>query len=132
MVPDGTEIIGPRQYFKNSCEYVFIPNSVVAIKESAFQECENLRVVVFEEGSRLRTIGENAFYNCAKLRSSELPSGLRKIGARCFWGCGIAQLSISASVKEIGAEAFYGCKKLKSVQLNEGLEKLGAKEIVNG
>ena len=66
-----------------------IPASVRIIGESAFDECDNLKTVIFAEGPQLRKIEENAF---------------RKSG--------LTEVQIPASVRIIGKSAFYNCENL--------------------
>ena len=155
VVPDGTEAIEKFQHAEKDCERVFVPRSVAEIRSGAFYGCENLTEVVFEEGSRLVTIGDSAFQNCRNLArvnfpdrlrsigqcafraceglaSVRLPDSLELIGVFCFAGSGLEQLVLPAGVREVGASAFQGCGRLRSVQLNEGLERLGAKEVIEG
>ena len=49
--------IGSECFFEAGIEEIFIPKSVVEIRDSAFYECERLRKVVFEKGSKLRALG---------------------------------------------------------------------------
>ena len=127
-----------------------IPASVKEIEVGAFCWCSYLRTVTFKKGSDLETgeenasrgcksfpeglksIGGQAFSHCYSLKHIQLPSGLEKIGARCFAKSGLWKIAFPESVREVGAGAFYRCEYLRSVQLNEGLRKLGAKEVVNG
>ena len=46
----------------------------------AFDSCENLRSVVFKQGSELTEIGDRAFYKCKSLQNIHLPDKLKKIG----------------------------------------------------
>lgn len=69
VVPDGTEIIREKQFEEGEYESVFVPRSVVAIQNRAFARWKRLQRVVFEEGSLLRTIGEDAFFGCSGLKS---------------------------------------------------------------
>ena len=136
-------------------ENMVIPKSVTEIQRKAFYKCANLREVVLEAGSRLRTIDDGVFNQCSslakinlsdglrtlgceafswceKLKNIQLPDGLEKIGVKCFAFSGLEEVSLPANVMEVSPSAFWGCKQLKSVRLNEGLERLGVKEIVNG
>ena len=84
VVPDGTEVIKNGEYSGKDYERVFIPKSVTEIEESAFEDCENLREVVFEEGSKLKVVGREAFRNCNKLTRMTFPEGFEKIGIFSF------------------------------------------------
>lgn len=110
---------------------MFEPGSrLKTIEEDAFRGCANLVRINLPE--RLKSIGPGAFWDCSSLRDIQLPDRLEKIGPRCFWGSGLEEIVLPSSVKEVGAVAFKECRQLRSVQLNEGLKKLGAKERVNG
>ena len=61
VIPYGTEVIRRDQFRGKQYSYVFIPQSVVTIQKGAFYNCTDLRTVVFEEKSKLQTIGEEAF-----------------------------------------------------------------------
>ena len=65
---------------------VFIPKSVTKIEDSAFEDCKNLKEVVFEEGSKLEEIGCNCFQDC-RLEKITLPKAFNKISDNAFSGC---------------------------------------------
>lgn len=97
VVPQTTKIITSGQV--NKCaELVVIPNSVEEISGYAFSQCEKLKKVFFESGSKLKKLGNN-----------------------CFSNSGLEEIAIPYSVREIGDSAFKDCKRLSSVVLNEGL-----------
>ena len=80
-----------------------------------FKYCLYPAEVIFEEGSRLRVLGDNTFDDCIHLKKIRLPDGLEKIGRRCFYNTELEEFVIPASVKEIGKEAFGCCNGLKSI-----------------
>lgn len=84
VIPDGTEIVQQSDLTGKSVYKVIIPKSVVEIGENAFRGQNSLEVVVFEEGSRLKTISEGAFRGCSSLKKIDLPEGLEKIGIFAF------------------------------------------------
>ena len=59
--------------------------------------------MVFEKGSKLKVIREDAFGNCTKLEKIDLPGELKSIETAAFWGC---------------------CS-LKKIKFPNGLEKIG-------
>ena len=63
-----------------------IPASVRIIGESAFEECDNLKSVIFAEGAQLRKIEENAF-NKSGLTEVQIPASVRVIGEDAFKEC---------------------------------------------
>ena len=55
-------------------------------------------------------------------------SRLRRIGNGCFQGSDLEEFVAPPGLKEIGSIAFYRCKGLKRVVLNEDLEVLADKD----
>ena len=101
VVPDGTEIIREKQFEEGNHNSVFIPKSVVAIQNRAFANWKNLQKVVFEEGSLLKTIGEESFMCCHCLKNIQLPEGLKEIGLYAFKESGLQNIIIPSSVRTI-------------------------------
>lgn len=64
-----------------------IPKSITKINEYAFSGCSSITTVTFEEGSKLISIGQNAFTSCASLNSVTLPNTLKEIGFGIFQNC---------------------------------------------
>jgi len=81
----------PAEAF-NGCmalEKITIPASVETIGEEAFKYCSLLQNVVFEEGSKLNSIDDYAFYECSSLGSITLPEFIQYLGLGCFNSSGI-------------------------------------------
>ena len=90
---------------------IVIGKNVTAIADKAFYGCKDLQVV--KGGASLRTIGEQAFANCPKLKTFSISS---------------------KKLSSIGANCFKGDKKLKSITLNRTakLTKAGLKKSLAG
>ena len=88
VLPSNAKRIG-KEAFQNTENLlsIFIPPSVEEIGQWAFRESA-LETIEFEEGSKLKKIGDRAFENSA-LRSIVLPASLEEIGNRAFFGCSI-------------------------------------------
>lgn len=83
---------------------VSLPASVVSIGSGAFS-CRKLSKVEFAPGSRLESIGDEAF--CAShIEEIQLPNGLRSVGNQAFWGCPLRFVHVPAGVEHIGIDAF--------------------------
>ena len=94
------------------------------IQENAYANDLSLKTVRI--GGRAKTIGKNAFANCANLTSLILSDGIVEIQDGAFKKCtALEKIEFPSSVRIIGEDAFFGCKKLTSVLFNEGLETLG-------
>ncbi|MCL2797330.1 MAG: leucine-rich repeat protein [Firmicutes bacterium] len=83
--------IGDQAFEKTSITDITIPAGVTEIGYSAFYRGYGgaLGSVIFEEGSLLKSIGNNAFAGSIKLTSITLPSGLISIGWDAFMDTGI-------------------------------------------
>ena len=124
-VPYGTRTITEDQFSGRNVYRVFIPKSVEKIEDSAFEGCENLKEILFEEGSKLRTIGEQVFYKCKNLVKINLPEGLTSIGHSAFNSSGLESIVLPTTLKRIEDYTFNECKCLKNISLPEKLEYIG-------
>merc|ERR1719469_871157 len=87
VIPKGTKSI-PNDAFKKcvTLKKVDIPASVENIESRAF-EGSGLRRVFFHKGSRLKGIGNGAFYECSNLERINFPASLKHIGTFAFRAC---------------------------------------------
>ena len=109
-----------------------LPDSIINIGQSAFENCTELETAVLPEG--LQLISNSAFKGCTSLEQVELPEDLVAIGSECFSGC--TSLSMNLELKNklrgIGEKAFYGCTSLTGeLILPEGLVQID-KECFSG
>lgn len=70
--------IGNEAFRSLNFTSLYIPNSIVSIGKEAFPS--GIESVFFEEGSALKTIGDNAFA-CYKLKEIKIPEGVKSIGS---------------------------------------------------
>ena len=90
--------------------------SVTAINKGAFNQCEQLKEVVLNEG--LQVIMRNAFSFCVSLERIALPSTLIEVGDFAFEMCtNLKEVVLNEGLKKIGAHAFKDCKSLRSISL---------------
>lgn len=76
-------------------------------------------------GDGVTSIGDNAFKNCADLKSVELPATLTAIGENAFYNSGLTSITIPAAVKSLSNGAFEDCASLQSVTIEDGVESIG-------
>ena len=128
-----------------------IPNGVVSIHVSAFQNCNYLEEVYMPKS--VRKLGQGAFYHCEKLKivhfsdsisdipdttdlmqngvfegcknlsnDIQFPKNLRHIGSYAFFECGLKNLIIPDKVDYIGEYAFASYDFDRNGDLNTSLE----------
>ena len=76
--------------------------------------------MIFEEGSVLKTIGEDAFRNCSNLKSIHLPGSLESIGAHAFYRSGLQEVHIPEAGVAAAENTFDGCPAKDSVVFRNG------------
>jgi len=101
---------------------VKIPASVQNIGSYSFY-LTGLEKVIFEEGSLLEVIGEEAFSYCKELKLVTLPPGLKEIGHGAFAGLGLDEVIFEegSELETIGKYAFWKSKNLKSINIPPGV-----------
>lgn len=90
--------------------------------------CTALTTVTFEEGSKVKEIGEQAFMGCFKLEAIVLPSTVRAVGKEAFKDCsGLLTATIDGSSDEndtttFGTNVFQNCTNLAEVHISKNVK----------
>ena len=128
---------------------VVVSNSLIEIQYNAFQSNNSLTTITFLEGTKIKTIGNQAFIgckalktfaipttvtsigtavfqNCSGLESVVWPSQLTKIPGTIFNGCSSLSFEIPSFITEIGGNAFQNCTSIKSVFFPASITKIGS------
>ncbi|MBR0490871.1 MAG: leucine-rich repeat domain-containing protein [Clostridia bacterium] len=93
---------------------VIVPSNCEKIGKYAFRNCKGIKMVHFNEGSKLTEIKEGTFENCNLISVLDFPEGMNLIGNKAFKNCkGVEEVYFPESIQEIGNEAFLGCKSLE-------------------
>lgn len=66
---------------------VILPNSLISIGRSAFNDCSNLNEIILPNS--LISIGDSAFGRCSSLQSLDIPSSVQSINSYCFISSGL-------------------------------------------
>ena len=105
---------------------VIITNNVTEIGDNAFDSCESLVNVTFEENSNLETIGDRAFNYCP-LTSITIPNSVTSIGDHAFNETGLETVTFEAgsNLETIGDYSFYNCTSLASVTIPNSVTSIG-------
>lgn len=103
---------------------------VVAIGEEAFKYNTKIEAVTIP--SSVKKINSKAFYGCSNLKTLRISEGLTDIGQYAFGFCTkLSSITLPSSTKIISSGAFYNCTNLKSVYFNSGLEFVGQFAFTN-
>ena len=110
-----------------------IPASVETIGNTAFSDCSSLATVTFEKGSRLKTIGNNAYYRCTSMTSIEIPASVETIEKKAFMHCSsLATVTFEkgSQLKTIAGDSYDGafsdCTALTSIEIPASVETIEA------
>ena len=100
-------------------------------EDGVLEECTgNIAILRVAEG--ITAIGEGAFQEGNLLTEIILPSTVRRIGRRAFWGCKwLRAVRQAGEVEEIEDMAFFGCGALELVELSERIHVIGVRAFEN-
>ncbi len=117
---------GRYRYVSN----IVIHDSVKTIGNNAFYQCVGINSVRF--GSGIESIS-GAFSTCTSLATVDLSActNLTTIGSYAFGGCPITSLALPNSVTSIGQYAFNG-NKLETLTIPAGVTSIGANAFKSG
>lgn len=77
-------------------------------------------------------LGSNAFEDCSKLKSIQLPDTLVAIGPSSFINCSsLKTVVLPSGCKTIGTQAFQDCENLESIVLPDSLTSIGVQAFLN-
>ena len=147
VIPEGVHTIDSLAFFKDEkkrIRSIRFPESLEAIEDWAFSNCENLERIVIP--SNVKEIGMGAFNWCRKLKEVVM-EGTPKIAVGAFSGSpweeeefrkagakingsvlvmvhpDLTEYTIPSNIKIIGRDAFKNCK-VKEVDVPYGVTKL--------
>lgn len=97
------------------CEFlesIYLPDSIVEIRDNAFAECVNLKKVRFSEN--LECIADNVFSECRKLEKIDIPNGCISIGDEAFSYCdNLAKVELPKTIEKLGRNVFFKSENVK-------------------
>ncbi|MDE7159020.1 MAG: leucine-rich repeat domain-containing protein, partial [Clostridiales bacterium] len=164
-LPNSVEVIGESAFARcKALSAIAIGSGVKSLGANAFINCEALSIVRLGEydaahqatgKSSLETIGDYAFYGCARLNSIEIPDTVKTIGSGAFRNAGLdvsatdvvyadnwvvgyksgmismGGVVVKDGVKGIANYAFSGAPMLLSVTLPDSVETIGRSAFMN-
>lgn len=148
IFPSGLQVIGENAFKGSIIPSLRFPSSVSAIGTGAFDDCQLLTEVRFDDGasdldcqcSFATTAVESAyigrtfsdpdsyrpFENCTKLKSVEMSDYVTKLGKYCFSGCSALQLvNIPNLVTSVPDYAFNECSSLAGIEFPAAVATIG-------
>ena len=89
------------------------------IQQYAFYQCSKLKSIDLSVCTELTTLESYAFNTCKSLETVKFPASLQTINARCFTASGLTAVFVPANVRTIGSYCFDACTKLASFEFEE-------------
>ena len=108
-----------------------IPSSVTTINDGTFAECSSLTSITIPRS--VTSIADYAFADCSSLTNITFAEGskLTSIGVQAFSKCALTSINIPNSVTRIDTNAFRNCSSLKDVTFNWNEEQLNKLQLDN-
>lgn len=112
---------------ENQLINIVIPSCIEIIEKNAFVGCDNLKSVVFEDNSNVKSIDTGVFERCRSLETVDFGenSVLETICVSAFWNCtSLENIVLPDSLKTIEDKAFENCSSLKSIVIPENVSSI--------
>ena len=126
-VDNATNVIDV--YFGPSVER--IPNRLFYPLSTDPDRIPSIKNVFFAKDSKLKSIGEYAFYKSSKAVIHDLPDTIESIGNYAFYECQAKNLDLPVSLKSVGQYAFAFNEDLNHINFHESLEIIGEHAFYN-
>ncbi|MGM9616328.1 leucine-rich repeat domain-containing protein, partial [Butyricicoccus sp.] len=106
----------PWYNYRTAIKSIEIGKDITNISVYAFRGASNCTSVAFEEGSKVTSIGGNAFYYMSSLKEITLPENVTSIGNYAFgYDKNLTKVYVPDMVSSINATAFSNCDTSKLV-----------------
>lgn len=123
-IPGSVKSVEYAAFIYNSyLKQVIMSNSLTALKESAFQDCQSLVEVTIPDS--VKEVGYFVFYRCPKLNRITIGNGLETTGYQMFEECTALQSIDFGGVKKLDSRTFAGCTSLTEVNLPDSVVEIG-------
>jgi len=118
--------IGKNAFGESALTSVIIPNSVKTLGMQAFAECASLTSVTLS--TNITSIPVAAFGECSSLSSIEIPNSVRSIADGAFASCtNLASVVLHENLLSISDVAFFNCSSLTSLTVPGSVNTIGAR-----
>ena len=121
-VLEGTEELGMGAFMESDIEEIILPESLKSIGEECFSLCLKLRQLIMPDS--VTKLGRSSFAYCHFLENLHLSTSLEAIESQTFNGCvSLKRLDVPGSVKTIDASAIaWNEEGFEEIILHEGVE----------
>lgn len=93
------------------------------VSNGSDETCETYTVPVYRIKKGTITICDNALRDCKNLRHIFIPSSVKYIGEKAFYGCYFRYIELHKNIEYIHENAFENCLYLKTIIIPEGTLK---------
>ena len=111
ILPD-TKLIYSSAFKNSNLSSIYIPENIVSIWESVFENCSNLKTVEFAANSLITTLEYSLFKNCNNLEYVKNTNNILKIDSRVFEGCtNLKEFVLPDNIESVGNSILYNGNK---------------------
>ncbi len=125
ILHEGIEYIGVNAFAEcTKLKYIKLPNSLITIKNGAFQLCNSLTEMTIPGNVELK---DGLFDCCSNLEKITIKEGVTSIPDYFCYACDkLKTVSIPSTVKSVGKSAFEECRNLSYVFIPENVSKISS------
>lgn len=121
-LPKELSAIQSGAFYDASVTEMFLPSTVKAIQDSAFESCDKLEKINLPDS--LTMIYDFAFANCTALTDLTLPKNLTDLGVSAFRSTAITKVDIPETLLYIWENAFKNCTSLSQIVFSDTMEEI--------
>lgn len=111
ILPD-TKLIYSSAFKNSNLSSIYIPENIVSIGDSVFENCSNLKTVEFAANSPITTLEYSLFKNCNNLEYVKNTNNILKIESRVFEGCtNLKEFVLPDNIESVGNSILYNGNK---------------------
>ena len=100
-----------------------VHNNCKVLADSIFGFADFISITL---GNSLKSISDEAFWQCPNLASITIPDSVLSIGGEAFYDCGeLKEVTLGSGVTRIENYAFESCIKLDTINIPEGVTYIG-------
>lgn len=120
ILPD-TKLIYSSAFKNSNLSSIYIPENIVSIGESVFENCSNLKTVEFAANSPITTLEYSLFKNRNNLEYVKNTNNILKIESRVFEGCtNLKEFVLPDNIESVGNSILYNGNKNLFTKFEKG------------